>query len=278
MVYEWSIPDDAIRWGDNALDVLGLDASEQIATGRSFAALLDPANPTSRHDVVLNGTGTDDGRGVAYQVQYSLLPEGRGSTRRLWIEDIGRWYAGHDGRPVRASDVRFSHALYVDAAVGSPHARVFDGIDSVTVRDSLTAVVWWHRRNPEQFFQVAYNLAVMPEHVYGALPRASLREAAVALPEVEDQVELCGLRAGLHRGDGQPGQGERFRRGVLQLEHHLDQRRAPEAPALDGSWLTIRDTRSAFAGSTLQQGRTQISVPQTHPSEPGERVRGPADG
>jgi diguanylate cyclase (GGDEF)-like protein len=105
VVYEWSIPDDTIRWGENALDVLGLAAPGQIATGRSFAALLDPANPTSRHDVVLNGTGSDDGRGVAYQVQYSLLPEGRGTTRRLWIEDIGRWYAGSDGHPAWAHGV-----------------------------------------------------------------------------------------------------------------------------------------------------------------------------
>ena len=64
VVYEWSIADDIIRWGANALDVLkvaSLDADR--ARGRAFAALLDPANLTSRHDAVLNSTGADQGDG-----------------------------------------------------------------------------------------------------------------------------------------------------------------------------------------------------------------------
>src|SRR5665213_48850 len=87
------------------------------------------------------------------------------------LNPLARW---HDGAPVRASDVRFSYALFTDTVVNSPHASDFQGIDSVTVRDSLTAVVWWHHRTPEQFFQIAYNLAIMPEHLLGKLPRASL--------------------------------------------------------------------------------------------------------
>ena len=42
--------------------------------------------------------------GVPYQVQYSILPGGRDDAR-LWIEDTGRWFAGHDGRPLRAHGV-----------------------------------------------------------------------------------------------------------------------------------------------------------------------------
>jgi diguanylate cyclase (GGDEF)-like protein len=105
VVYDWSIPEDTIGWGENALGVLGVASLDRIATGRGFAALLDPANPNSRHDTVLNASAADKGGGVAYQVQYSLLPDGKGSTRKLWIEDIGRWYAGADGRPARAHGV-----------------------------------------------------------------------------------------------------------------------------------------------------------------------------
>jgi peptide/nickel transport system substrate-binding protein len=93
------------------------------------------------------------------------------------LDPRARW---HDGRPVRAADVRLSFALYTDPAVGSMHARDFDGIDSVTVRDSLTAVVWWRRRTPEQFFQIAYNLAVMPEHLLGGVPRGALATSPFA--------------------------------------------------------------------------------------------------
>ncbi len=93
------------------------------------------------------------------------------------IDPRARW---HDGTPVRAKDVRFSFALFTDPVVASMHASNFVGIDSVSVRDSLTAVVWWHQRHPEQFFQIAYNLAIMPEHLLSKVPRDSLLRSAFA--------------------------------------------------------------------------------------------------
>ncbi len=105
VVYEWTIADDTLRWGDNVLDVLKIGTPEKVATGRAFATLLDPANMTSRHDAVLNSSGTDSGNGVPYQVQYSLLTGGAGAGERLWIEDIGRWYRGANDRPARAHGV-----------------------------------------------------------------------------------------------------------------------------------------------------------------------------
>lgn len=109
------------------------------------------------------------------------------ATRWQWAADSlsiaftldprARW---HDGAPVRASDVRFSFALFTDPKVASMHASEFVGIDSVSVRDSLTAVVWWHARSPEQFFQIAYNLAIMPEHLLGTIPRDSLLRSSFA--------------------------------------------------------------------------------------------------
>jgi diguanylate cyclase (GGDEF)-like protein len=105
VVYEWAIADDTVRWGANVLDVLKVASLEAIATGRGFAGLLDSSNLTSRHDAVLNSTGTDRGSGVPYQVQYSLNTGQDGSEKRLWIEDIGRWYAGEGGRPALAHGV-----------------------------------------------------------------------------------------------------------------------------------------------------------------------------
>ena len=87
------------------------------------------------------------------------------------IDASARW---HDGVPVTATDVQFSHRLYIDPVVASMHARAFDGIDSISVRDKQTAVAWWHQRNPEQFFQLVYNLAVMPAHLLAAIPRDNL--------------------------------------------------------------------------------------------------------
>jgi diguanylate cyclase (GGDEF)-like protein len=105
VVYEWTVGDDAIRWSANVLDVLGVRSADVVATGRAFATLLDSANLTSRHDVVLNGTASDQGEGAAYEVQYALLPHGAGSEQRLIVEDSGRWYADQSGRPARACGV-----------------------------------------------------------------------------------------------------------------------------------------------------------------------------
>ncbi|HEX3159741.1 MAG TPA: peptide ABC transporter substrate-binding protein, partial [Gemmatimonadaceae bacterium] len=93
------------------------------------------------------------------------------------LDPEARW---HDGHPVTAPDVRFSFHLFTDPAVASTHARSFEGIDSVTVRDARTAVVWWARRHPEQFFQAAYNLAVMPRHLLDTVPRSQLLASAFA--------------------------------------------------------------------------------------------------
>ncbi len=76
-----------------------------IATGHRYAALLDPASVTSRHAVVLNGKSADEGSGVRYEAQYTLLPDGPRGRRRLIIEDVGRWFAGENGQPARARGV-----------------------------------------------------------------------------------------------------------------------------------------------------------------------------
>lgn len=93
------------------------------------------------------------------------------------IDPRARW---HDGRPVRAADVRFTYGVYVDSTVGSVVRPLLANIDSVTVRDSLTAVFWFAHREPEQFFTAAYQMWILPEHLLGKLPRSELRTAEFA--------------------------------------------------------------------------------------------------
>ena len=88
-----------------------------------------------------------------------------------------RW---HDGVHVRANDVAFSFALYRDTALASPHQHAFDGIDSVTVADSVTAVAWWSKRHPEQFSQLAFNLAILPQHLLDTVSRSALASSSFA--------------------------------------------------------------------------------------------------
>jgi peptide/nickel transport system substrate-binding protein len=93
------------------------------------------------------------------------------------IDPRARW---HDGKPVRATDVRFTYRHAVDPKAASPIASQITNVDSVSVADSLTAVVWFKHRMPEQFYDFVYQLAIMPEHVYGRLPAAELRTSEVA--------------------------------------------------------------------------------------------------
>jgi peptide/nickel transport system substrate-binding protein len=87
-----------------------------------------------------------------------------------------RW---HDGQPVRASDVRYTLGLIKDPAFGSPAAPLITNVDSVSVRDSLTPVVWFKKRTPEQFYDFVYQVVIVPQHILGNTPAAQLKTAEV---------------------------------------------------------------------------------------------------
>lgn len=93
------------------------------------------------------------------------------------LDPRARW---HDGRAVTANDVRFTYQLVVDTALASPVASTIGNVDSVTVSDSTTTVFWFRRRTPEQFFEVAYNLAILPAHLLRDVPVRSLASSNFA--------------------------------------------------------------------------------------------------
>lgn len=93
------------------------------------------------------------------------------------LHPLARW---HDGRPVRASDVRFTLNVFKDPKTASSVAPLLANVDSVSVRDSLTAVVWYHRRTPEQFYDFVYQVQPMPEHVWKDVPRDKLATSDAA--------------------------------------------------------------------------------------------------
>ena len=86
----------------------------------------------------------------------------------------------HDGVAVTANDVRFTWAAYVDSALASPAAEGLRNIDSVTVKDAHTAVVWFKRRNVDQLSDAATQMRIMPQHLLDSIPRASWRSAGFA--------------------------------------------------------------------------------------------------
>ena len=83
----------------------------------------------------------------------------------------------HDGQPVRAEDVVFSFDLFKDPKVAPSVVPLLANIDSVTARDSLTAVAWFKKRTPEQFYDATYQVWIMPKHLLAQVPRDQLNSS-----------------------------------------------------------------------------------------------------
>lgn len=93
------------------------------------------------------------------------------------INPRARW---HDGVPVGAADVRYTFQLVKDTSLASPLASNLDNVDSVSVPDSLTAVVWFHRRAPDAFFKAASPVVILPSHLLRQTASTALHESTFA--------------------------------------------------------------------------------------------------
>lgn len=93
------------------------------------------------------------------------------------INPRAKW---HDGKPVRASDVRFTFQSTTDSTLGSSVMALISDIDSVTTPDSSTAVFWFHARTPQQFFDATYQMQIMPEHIWRDIAPSAWRGSGPA--------------------------------------------------------------------------------------------------
>jgi diguanylate cyclase (GGDEF)-like protein len=103
VAYEWDLQSDALSWGPNVREVLGIGDDVDVATGRLYAKLLDAGSTLGRYDAVARSRGRDEGAGVPYDLQYRLRAGRDGAG--IWVEDTGRWFAGRDGKATRAHGV-----------------------------------------------------------------------------------------------------------------------------------------------------------------------------
>ena len=100
--YEWRLDSDGLSWSGNVVAVVGA-AGAAVASGSAYAARVEAEDGHSRRDAILQGGQSDQGAGVAYQVQYAFKRADTGE--KTWLEDTGRWFAGPDGKPLRAHGV-----------------------------------------------------------------------------------------------------------------------------------------------------------------------------
>lgn len=93
------------------------------------------------------------------------------------IDPRAKW---QDGKPVVAGDVKYTFDLIQNPATAAWVATSLALVDSVSVRDSSTAVVWFKARSPEQFYQLVYNLIPIPQHIYGSMKPEEVKQSAAA--------------------------------------------------------------------------------------------------
>ena len=90
------------------------------------------------------------------------------------LETSVQW---HDGRPTTARDVVWTLNAARDPATGYPRAGELSHLESVAAADDSTAVLRFNRPQPV-FPDLLTDLAILPEHLLGGVPHATLRQAA----------------------------------------------------------------------------------------------------
>jgi diguanylate cyclase (GGDEF)-like protein len=103
VAYDWRLDTDTLVWSGHAARCFDLSSPDAIATGRAWAQLVEPASGQTRFEAVTRSGQRDDGDGVAYHIEYAMRPAP--DAEAIWLEDIGRWFAGSDGLPARACGI-----------------------------------------------------------------------------------------------------------------------------------------------------------------------------
>ncbi|RJF75781.1 putative bifunctional diguanylate cyclase/phosphodiesterase [Rhodopseudomonas palustris] len=96
--FVWNLATDALAWTDRASDLFQDIPADILATGSSFATLIEPSR-TIRADALLNTFAAAGSRCVPYRIEYGV--RATTSAPITWIEESGCWYPGPDGRPAR---------------------------------------------------------------------------------------------------------------------------------------------------------------------------------
>ncbi|WFU40901.1 bifunctional diguanylate cyclase/phosphodiesterase [Bradyrhizobium sp. CB82] len=98
-VFIWDIASDAIAWSEQVGSVFPGIPAGRLATGAEFARLIEPSQ-SLRTAALAQSPAVHGADGTPYRTEYGVRVGA--SDPVVWIEETGRWFAGPDGRPVRA--------------------------------------------------------------------------------------------------------------------------------------------------------------------------------
>ncbi|MHC2254702.1 diguanylate cyclase (GGDEF)-like protein [Bradyrhizobium embrapense] len=100
--FAWDLASDAMAWSDNAATVFPDIPVAALASGAELAKLIEPSRSV-RTDALGHTGPARGGEGVPYRIEYGVRAVT--SAPVIWIEEIGCWFPGADGRPARAQGV-----------------------------------------------------------------------------------------------------------------------------------------------------------------------------
>ena len=101
--FVWDLAADTIAWSDNAGAVFTDIPAEALASGAGFARLIEPS--AFDPDGGARSIGAGAGRRRASPTGSNMACGPRPRRRVIWIEETGCWFAGPDGKPVRAQGI-----------------------------------------------------------------------------------------------------------------------------------------------------------------------------
>jgi len=195
-VYQWDFASDQLIWADNAAELLEVTGQVNLNSGAAFHQLIDADFANKHFEEIRSPSGSDDGNGIPYSIQYKFRPNGRRNSAVLWIEDHGRCFAGQLGKPafargiIRVINNRYQkeqRLLYL-----SRHDELTGHLNRIALMDEVGNALeeLKRERGTGAFIMVAVNNLSHVNELYG-------------FDIGDEMIQIVGqrLRAGLRDGD-----------------------------------------------------------------------------
>ncbi len=171
--YHWDFASDQLIWADNATELLEVTGQRNLNSGAAFHQLIDVDFANKHFEVIRSPSGSDDGNGIPYSIQYKFRPNGRRNSAVLWIEDHGRCYAGQLGKPafargiIRVINNRYQEEqrlLYL-----SRHDELTGHLNRIALTDEVGKALneLKRERGTGAFIMVAVNNLSLVNELYG---------------------------------------------------------------------------------------------------------------
>ena len=100
--FVWDIASDQLAWSEHVAQGFPDIPAERLASGAEFSNLIEPQRSV-RSEAMVASPAAHSADGAPYRIEYGV--RATTSAPVQWIEETGCWFAGADGKPVRAQGI-----------------------------------------------------------------------------------------------------------------------------------------------------------------------------